>query len=225
MTTSAKTSTSRQRTSWKQDPEAVKADILRVARAEFAAHGLSGARVQDIAEKTKTSKRMIFYYFKDKESLYREVLEQAYKDVREGERALELENLDPVEALSKLVEFTFSHHRDNEDFIRLVMIENIHRGIHLTASETIRSGNTPAVDQLKEILERGREMKLFRPDIDPLRLHWKISALCFFNVSNEPTFTRVFGDEIVSQEGQRKLKEEIVSTILNSVLAVPVSGS
>lgn len=225
MTTSAKTSTSRQRTSWKQDPEAVKADILRVARAEFAAHGLSGARVQDIAEKTKTSKRMIFYYFKDKESLYREVLEQAYKDVREGERALELENLDPVEALSKLVEFTFSHHRDNEDFIRLVMIENIHRGIHLTASETIRSGNTPAVDQLKEILERGREMKLFRPDIDPLRLHWKISALCFFNVSNESTFTRVFGDEIVSQEGQRKLKEEIVSTILNSVLAVPVSGS
>ena len=49
--------------SWKQDPETVKADILNAARAEFAAHGLSGARISAIVERTQTSKRMIFYYF------------------------------------------------------------------------------------------------------------------------------------------------------------------
>lgn len=193
MTTNVSSPTPRHRGKWKQDPDAVKADILRVSLAEFAEHGLSGARIQVIAEKTKTSKRMIFYYFKDKESLYCEVLEMAYKNVREGEMALELDNLEPVEALTKLVAYTFNHHRENEDFIRLVMIENIHRGVHLTASETIRTGNSRAVEQLSTILKRGIDQGLFRRDINPLQLHWKISALCFFNVSNEPTFSIIFG--------------------------------
>ncbi|WP_106745952.1 TetR/AcrR family transcriptional regulator [Yoonia maritima] len=219
MTAEAKPKASRQRATWKQDPEAVKADILRVAREEFAAHGLSGARAQEIASRTKTSKRMIFYYFKDKESLYREVLEQAYRDVRNGEKALELENLDPVAALRKLVSYTFDHHRQNEDFIRLVMIENIHGGSHVAASETIREGNSPAVEQLEEILKRGTQQGIFRRDIDPLQLHWKISGLCFFNVSNESTFSVIFGDKIATPEGQIALRDDIVCTIVKSVLA------
>ncbi|KJZ19049.1 TetR/AcrR family transcriptional regulator [Loktanella sp. S4079] len=218
MTADAKTKTTRQRGSWKQDPEAVKADILRVAREEFAAHGLSGARAQEIASRTKTSKRMIFYYFKDKENLYREVLEQAYRDVRTGEKALELENLDPVAALRKLVAYTFDHHRANEDFIRLVMIENIHRGSHVAESDTIRAGNSPVVEQLKEIVERGQQQGIFRDDIDPLQLHWKISAFCFFNVSNEATFSVIFGNEMTTQTGQDSLKADVVDTIVKSVL-------
>ena len=220
MTAEAKPKASRQRGTWKQDPEAVKADILRVAREEFAAHGLSGARVQEISSRTKTSKRMIFYYFKDKENLYREVLEQAYRDVRTGEKALELENLDPVAALRKLVAYTFDHHRANEDFIRLVMIENIHRGSHVAESDTIRAGNSPVVEQLKEISERGMRQGIFRSDINPLQLHWKISALCFFNVSNESTFSVIFGNDIATPEGQEALKADVVDTIVSSVLSI-----
>lgn len=219
MTTNVSSSTPRHRGKWKQDPEAVKADILRVALAEFAEHGLSGARIQIIAEKTKTSKRMIFYYFKDKESLYCEVLEMAYKNVREGEMALELENLEPVEALTKLVAYTFNHHRENEDFIRLVMIENIHRGVHLAQSENIKAGNSRAVEQLSTILKRGIDQGVFRRDINPLQLHWKISALCFFNVSNEPTFSLIFGKELTSNTGQESLRCDVVKTILDTVVS------
>jgi len=56
------------------DAERTKADILAVATEEFATYGLSGARVDAIAERTRTSKRMIYYYFKGKEGLYRAVL-------------------------------------------------------------------------------------------------------------------------------------------------------
>ena len=115
--------------SWKQDPEAVRADILCAAKAEFAKNGLAGTRVKDIADRIQTSRRMIFYYFGDKEGLYRAVLEEAYRQVRQAEVALNLDGLPPVEALRKLVEFTFDHHRENADFIRLVMIENIHDGL------------------------------------------------------------------------------------------------
>ena len=219
MTTADKPASPRQRGTWKQDPQAVKDDILRVARQEFAAHGLSGARIQEIADRTKTSKRMIFYYFQDKENLYREVLEQAYRDVREGERALRLENLDPIAALRKLVAYTFDHHKNNEDFIRLVMIENIHRGSHVAESDTIRAGNSPVVTQLGEIIDRGMAEGVFQPDIDPLQLHWKISALCFFNVSNASTFAVIFGKQMMTEPAQTMLRDDIVDTILSSVTA------
>lgn len=122
------------RRGWKQDPAGVQSNILAVASTEFAAKGLSGARIDEIAAKTRTSKRMIYYYFGDKEGLFRRVLEEAYQKVREGEQKLNLEHLPPVEALTRLVEFTFDHHSSNPDFIRLVMIENIHHGAHLDQS-------------------------------------------------------------------------------------------
>ena len=95
---------------WKQDPAGVQSNILAVATQEFAANGLSGARMDEIAEKTRSSKRMIYYYFGDKEGLYRRVLEEAYRKVREGEQNLDLDHLPPVAALRRLVEFTFDYH-------------------------------------------------------------------------------------------------------------------
>ncbi|BBI54709.1 hypothetical protein HORIV_71300 [Vreelandella olivaria] len=99
-----------------------------MATREFSEKGLSGARIDEIAEKTRASKRMIYYYFNDKETLYLHTLEAAYQKVRLQEAELDLDHLAPLEALSRLVRFTFCHHAKNPDFIRLVMIENIHHG-------------------------------------------------------------------------------------------------
>ena len=126
------------RSGWKQDPAGVRKNIIAVAMTEFAANGLSGARIDEIAAKTHTSKRMIYYYFGDKEGLYGRVLEEAYRQVRTGEQELELDHLPPVEALKRLAEFTFDHHSRHPDFIRIVMIENIHHGAYLEQSELIR---------------------------------------------------------------------------------------
>lgn len=127
----------------------VRRDILSVAMEEFSQNGLSGARIDEIAARTRTSKRMIYYYFSDKESLYQRVLEEAYAKVRGGESDLELDDLEPAAALDKLCRFTFDHHRRNPAFIRMVMIENIHHGRHMQSSETIRQLNRPAIDALK----------------------------------------------------------------------------
>ena len=136
---------------WKQDPAGVQKNILAVAMAEFSANGLSGARMDEIAAKTNTSKRMIYYYFGDKEGLYGRVLEEAYRQVRAGEQELELDHLPPVEALKLLAEFTFDHHSRHPDFIRIVMIENIHHGAYLEQSELIRLLNAGAIQKLEAI--------------------------------------------------------------------------
>ena len=206
------------RSGWKQDPAGVRKNILDVAMAEFAASGLSGARIDEIAAKTNTSKRMIYYYFGDKEGLYGRVLEEAYRQVRAGEQELELDHLPPVEALKLLAEFTFDHHSRHPDFIRIVMIENIHHGNYLEQSELIRLLNAGAIEKLEAICRRGRKAGLFRDDVKPLELHWHISAFSFFNVSNRATFSRIFGSSLFSATGQRALKQHLVEMVVGLAL-------
>ncbi len=210
-----------ERRSWTQNPDAVKRDILTVAVSEFAANGLSGTRVDTIASRTRTSKRMIYYYFGDKLGLYTRALEAAYLKVREGEAKLDLDHLPPKAALARLVSFTFDHHRNNPDFIRMVMIENIHNAEHLAASQAIRDMNVAAIDKLARICRRGEDEGVFRAGMDPLALHWQISAISFFNVSNRPTFSAIFGTDLFEDEAQAHLRQQTVETILAMVAAPP----
>lgn len=201
----------------KNDPESVRADILAVATREFSEKGLSGARIDEIAEKTRASKRMIYYYFRDKESLYLHTLEAAYQKVRLQETELELDHLAPLEALSRLVQFTFCHHAKNPDFIRLVMIENIHHGRFLAQSELIQSLNAGVIDALADVYARGVESGCFREGLDPRELHWLISALSFFNVSNQHTFSRIFDWKQAAPENQQKLEEHVTDMVMRYV--------
>ncbi|MGV8832480.1 MAG: TetR/AcrR family transcriptional regulator [Devosia sp.] len=197
-----------------QDPEGTKRNIIEVAMREFADNGLSGARIDEIAAKTNASKRMIYYYFGDKDGLYLRCLEEAYRVVRSGEVELSLDHLDPIDALRRLVEFTFEHHNSHPDFIRMVMIENIHHGMFLKRSATIQQLNVTAIDNLRQICRRGVEAGVFRQGIEALDLHWHISALCFFNVSNRATFARIFDKSMDSAEEQHRLRNQVVTMIL-----------
>jgi AcrR family transcriptional regulator len=199
------------------DPERTMADILAVATAEFADKGLSGARIDEIAEATRTSKRMLYYYFGSKEGLYLAVLEDAYRRIREIETGLHLEDLPPEDALRKLVAFTFDYQHEHEDFIRLVMNENMHRGEFLAQSKTIQTLNAPAVTAVQQVYERGVKAKVFRKDIDPIDLHMSISALCFFSVANRHTFGLIFKRDMESPKALRDRRDSIVETIVRFV--------
>ena len=136
----------------KPDAEKTRQNILAVARQEFAEHGLSGARVDAIAARISTTKRMIYYYFGSKEGLYLAVLEQVYGGIRGLEQTLDLDRLSPVEALRQMIEFTFDYHEENPDFVRLVSVENIHHGAHLKQSETLRNLNSTVIASLTTLL-------------------------------------------------------------------------
>jgi AcrR family transcriptional regulator len=199
------------------DREGTRRNILEIASEEFALNGLSGARIDEIAARTRASKRMIYYYFDDKESLYVAALENAYRLVREGEAKLDTEGLPPVEALRRLVEFTFDHHQSHEEFIRMVMIENIHHGEYLDRSKVIRDLNARAIDHIAAIYSRGVAEGVFREGLDPLELHWQVSALCFFNVSNRATFSKIFGRDLGAGENLQALRGNVVDMVLRFV--------
>ena len=84
-----------------------------------------------MAERMRTTKRMIYYYFGSKEQLFIAVLERAYAAIRRAEREVDVDGLDPARPIRRLAELTFDHHEAHPDFIRLVSIENIHRAEHM----------------------------------------------------------------------------------------------
>src|SRR6478672_1206370 len=145
--------------------------IFSAARDEFAEHGLGGARMDRIAERAGLNKRLIYYYFEDKEKLFQAVLEQAYRHIREQEHKLRLQELKPAEAVRRLVEFTWDYYLAHPEFLTLLNSANLHKARHLQDSKRAREMNSPLIEMLEEILERGRKDGSFRGGVDPLQLY------------------------------------------------------
>ena len=198
------------------DSEATKANILEVARQEFADKGLSGARIDEIADLTNTSKRMIYYHFASKEGLYRAVLEDAYARIRETETAMPIDELGAEEALRANVRLTFDYHHQHPEFVRLVMNENIHRGQFIKDLVGIERRNESVIRVLGDIIGKGRDEGSFRDDLDPIDLHMTISALCFYNVSNRYTFSEIFRHDMDSPAAVATRRERVVEIVLGA---------
>lgn len=189
-------------------------NILEVATEEFADKGFAGARIDEIAERTHTTKRMLYYYFTDKEGLYKAVLELSYLRIRERERDVDVEGLGPVEAIRAIASLTFDHHEENPDFIRLVSTENILRGEHISTSEALSNLGNPAAELLSNILERGQADGVFRTDVDALDVHMTISSFCVFRLSNRYTFEALFGRDLTDPEHRERLRSMLGDMII-----------
>ena len=197
-----------------RDKERTRQEILDVAIREFARNGYSGARVDEIAARTRTTKRMIYYYFGGKEQLYIAALEQAYSTARDAERQLDVEHLDPVAAIRRLAELTFDHHESHPDFISLVAIENIHRGEFISRLDSLRTLGQPATSLLDQILTQGREQGVFRDDVDALDVHILISSYCVFQVANRYTFGYLFDIDFTEKQTHAHLRKMLGDVVV-----------
>jgi AcrR family transcriptional regulator len=207
-----------------RDPERTMAGILEVATTEFGEKGLAGARIDEIAAATRTSKRMIYYYFGSKEGLYLAVLEDAYRRMRAVESELHLDDLAPEDALRKLVTVTFDHHHQHPGFIRLVMSENMQRGQYLARSKTIQAMNVPAIGAIQKLYARGVASGEFRPGLDAVDIHASISALTFFNVSNQHSFGLIFKRDMQAPALLAARRESVIEMVVRFVRRLPIEA-
>ena len=201
------------------DPEGTRRNIVEVATREFAMKGYGSARVDAIAARTRTSKRMIYYYFGGKEGLYLAVIEEAYSAIRRTEATLGLDALAPEEALRTLVGSTFDYYQKHPEFVRLVMNENIMDGAHMKRSRTIGKLNVSVIDAMRRIVARGQKQGVFRKGVDPLELHMTISALGIFNVANRATFSTIFKRDMISPRAVAARRRQVVEIVLGHVRA------
>ncbi|QGH63687.1 TetR family transcriptional regulator [Serratia proteamaculans] len=198
----------------KNDPVGLKQRIFAAALAEFAEAGLKGARMENIAEHAATTKRMVVYHFKTKESLYLEVLEHVYQHIRAHETGLDLQALAPVAAMTRLVEESFNYHAEHPDFIRVICMENMMRGQYIRQSPRIKALNQSALTLLEDILQRGKQEKLFTPDASAADVHRLISSLCFHYVANQYTFNALFESHQPPEDQVRHIRQlAVVATL------------
>lgn len=202
-----------------RDAERSRAEMLDVAGEIFAESGFSGARVDDIATRMSTTKRMIYYYFESKEGLYSAVLERAYRGIREAEQRIDLGDLAPAEAVRRIAELTFDHHHRHPEFVRLVAIENIHHARHLKQLSSLHELGTPAVSLLDRILQEGAASGALRADVTAVEVHMVISGYCVFQVANNDTFAFLFDHDMrteAAHERHRTMLGDIVVSWLTA---------
>jgi AcrR family transcriptional regulator len=203
------------RPSGERDPERTRASILAAATQEFTAHGLNGARVDEIAARSGVNKRMIYYYFGDKNGLYLAVLEDIYADIRNAEIRLHLADRDPVDAMRELVAFTWNYFIEHPEFLSLLSTENLHRAQHLKTSSKIRELHSPLVGIITTLLTRGVKAKVFREGVDPVQLYITIASLGFFYMSNRFTLSTIFGRDLGNEEALAERGRHIEAVVLD----------
>lgn len=202
-----------------RDADATRARILDAAKGEFARLGLGGARVDEIADKARANKRMIYHYFGSKEELFTAVLEEAYLDIRNAEQELQLSHLSPRDALVKLVTFTWNYYLENPEFIRLVNSENLHGGRHLKGSERLRTVSRRFTQMVRDILDRGVAEGVFRPGIDPVQLNITIAAIGYYYLTNRFTGAILFERDFMKKEALEERLRFNIETVMRLVEA------
>ncbi len=190
------------RTAAPRDPEQTRARILAAAKSEFARVGLGGARVDRIAELAGANKRMLYYYFGNKDDLFRAVLEATYEHIRESEKALHLDAFDPPEAIRRLVAFTWNYYLANPDFLSLLNSENLHQAEHLKQSTRVRRMHSPFVAMIRDIVERGVQAGVFRSGVDAVQLYISIAGLAYFYLANNYTLSAIFGRDLKARRAR-----------------------
>lgn len=202
-----------------RDAERSKAAILLAAREEFSRTGLGGARVERIAEKAAVDKKLVYYYFKDKDGLFAAALESVYAEIRDAQLYLDLQGMPPLIALRRLVEFTWDYYIAHPEFITLLNSENLHLARHLQGSPRIRQLNSPLVESLSDILERGQKQGLFRAGIDPVQLYITIAGCSYFYLSNIHTLSAGFNRDFKAPKQLTQRLAHITEVISAFVLA------
>ena len=202
-----------------RDSERSRAAILMAAREEFSRTGLGGARVERIAEKAAVDKKLVYYYFKDKDGLFSAALESVYAEIRDAQLYLDLQGMPPLIALRRLIEFTWDYYIAHPEFITLLNSENLHLARHLQGSPRIRELNSPLVDSLSDILERGQKQGLFRAGIDPVQLYITIAGCSYFYLSNIHTLSAGFNRDFKAPKQLTQRLAHITEVVSAFVLA------
>lgn len=201
----------------RRDPVATKAALLKAAVAEFAAKGLAGARIDEIAQRAGVNKQLVYHYFGSKNELYGAALEHVYAEIREREKALHLADLPPLQAMERLIGFSFDYLAEHPEFLALLNDENRQDARHIRGSERVEKMHSPLVTLLQETLERGAKEGVFRKDLEPVHLYISVAGLSYFFFSNNRTLSAIFGRALDAPKAVAERRRHVIAFAMGAL--------
>lgn len=173
-------------------PEESRAAILQAAAREFAEHGIAGARTDAIADTAGVNKALLYYYFRDKETLYGEVLDHAFSGMKSTVFKVLDSNLPPREKLMAYVGAYFDFIASNQIYPKLMQREMMRaregRSEHI--DRLIKNYFQPIYTRLGELLKKGMAEGEFRT-VDPAHFIPSMIAIIVFYFSSAPVMQRI----------------------------------
>lgn len=200
-----------------RDPAATRRALLAAARTEFAAKGLAGARVDEIAARAGVNKQLVYHHFGDKDALYLAVLEWLYDEIRAAERTVDLAGMAPAEAIAHLIGISFDHLAAHPDFVSILTDENRHGAMHVRRSGKLPTMHSPLIALIAATLDKGVAAGVFRPGVDPLQLYVSIAALGYFYFSNAATLSTIFKRRLDSRAAVATRRAHVVDLVMNAL--------
>ncbi len=145
----------------RQEPER-REQISKAAFEEFAAKGFKGATIKSIAEAAGLqSPALIYWYFPDKEALFREVLSSQVPVLRAVADPAPMMDLPPEEVLPRLGRAYFAFEQFDVRMLQLMVGEAVRRPE--VAEMFIRSGPGKVLEFLKAYLAHQIELGRLKP--------------------------------------------------------------
>jgi len=206
----------------KRSAKTTRDNILRAAKKIFAKDGYDGARVDTISKAAKSYDSLIYYYFGSKEKLFIEVLQNAYRDMFEAEKNLQLDREDPIAALRQFFEFPLRYYVAHPEIITLLGTENLQKGKHIAKARPSEQFALPAIAIMQTIVDQGVAKGLFRPDVDCRKLYIAMTALGYFYVSNRYTFSTFLGHDLMQADNIEDWADFVGGLLVKSVCLQPV---
>ncbi len=175
-------------------PEESRAAILEAAACEFAEHGVAGARTDAIAREARVNKALLYYYFKDKETLYGAVLDEAFSGLKETVFRVFDSSAPPREKIlayvSAYFDFIASHHLYPRLMQREMMRAREGQSQHI--DKIIKNHIQPIFSRLSQLLREGIAQGEFR-DVDPAHFVPSMVAMIVFYFSSAPVMQKLVG--------------------------------
>jgi TetR/AcrR family transcriptional regulator len=173
-------------------PAASRAAILRAAAKEFAEHGIAGARTDAIAREARVNKALLYYYFKDKETLYGAVLDHAFSGLKATVFRVLDSDLPPREKIMTYVGTYFDFIASNQVYPKLMQREMMRarEGHSPHIEKLVKNYFQPIYARVGELLRKGIADGEFRK-IDPAHFIPSMVAMIIFYFSSAPLMQKI----------------------------------
>src|SRR5580658_9976123 len=194
-------------------PEESRASILRAAVAEFAEHGIAGARTDAIARAAHVNKALLYYYFKDKDALYEAVLDHVFGGLRARVMPVLEGNLAPQRKMLEYVGAYFDYIAANPRFPRVVQAESMRAGMGSARMQRVaKEYFGPIFRKLSEVLRSGIEAGEFRA-VNPMDLAPTLVGIIIFYFSAAPLMKTLLKVDPLSEQRIRERRAFVLEFI------------
>jgi TetR/AcrR family transcriptional regulator len=173
-------------------PEESRAAILKAAANEFSEHGIAGARTDSIARAAGVNKALLYYYFKDKETLYGSVLDNAFSGMKQKVFQVLDSDLPPRQKIMAYVGAYFDFVASNQIYPKLMQREMMRarEGHSEHIERLVKTYFQPIYKRVGELLQKGIAEGEFRK-VDPAHFVPSMVAMIVFYFSSAPVMQRI----------------------------------